>query len=477
MSKFIKASIWNFGANIFVRLLSIITLPFLVKYFAKSDISIFKSLQSFMVIIVIILPVGMKHLYISTPKENRINRWNLTFFLPFVAGLAVTLILIFTKDLFAYFFNETVDPFINKIIWIVPFIASLKTISIIKLSSDLNFKEISIALILKQFILYSTIIIFSYLKPVLDILIITLICTEFIETSILLLFIYKRGLRFLPIKYLKINIDKTAKKFIKYIGLEQLFNVFALQFPMIFVVFVMGKTLAPEFQLPLAAINIPASLFIGSVGKVIFPYLSNAGTNKKIRKTLFDIIYILTMILYPVLISISFFSEEIVQLLFDESWSHAVFAVRFLPLMIAFSVLNRPFTPLASIKQKPQYVLLYSLSLFLCRMLSIYIGFKYISFKGAIILFVISDAIIRILRILFDMNLIKMNYLNFIENMKGPIFGSSLLIFLLIICSKIIDCKLIVFLISFLITCAFFFFLEKRRIFSLSYKFLTNFHI
>ena len=183
------------------------------------------------------------------------------------------------------------------------------------------------------------------------------------------------------------------------------------------------------------------------------------------------------MILYPVLISISFFSEEIVRLLFDESWSHAVFAVRFLPLMIVFSVLNRPFTPLASIKQKPQFILLYSLSLFLCRMLSIYIGFKYINFNGAIILFVISDAIIRILRISFDMNLIKMNYLNFIENIKGPIFGSSLLIFLLIICSQIIDCKLIVFIISFLITCAFFFFLEKRRIFSLSNKFLTNFHI
>jgi O-antigen/teichoic acid export membrane protein len=358
------------------------------------------------------------------------------------------------------------------------FLATIKTLAITKLSSNMQFKEISIALMVKQIVLYSIIITSSFKLPTLTILFLALFITEVIETCMLLIFMKVSKIQFLPSFDAKVfPIDKVSQKFIFFMGFEQIFNVLAQQFPAIFVVFVMGKNLAPEFQLPLYAVSIPASLIIVSVAKVIFPYISEIRDNEKIKTMLISLEFIITLIILPVLIGISFFSKEIVAILFDKSWTNAVIAFRFLPIMIIANVLNNPFTSIAAIKEKPHIIFIYSISLFLCRMLSIFVGYKLLGFKGAILLFVFFDFFIRMIRLKIDASLVKLKFSKFLLNLKNNFLSAAVLFSVSILLFSTFQNKLVSFIVGFIFYVFLSFKLEKERIAELVYKLKKNISI
>ena len=247
-------------------------------------------------------------------------------------------------------------------------------------------------------------------------------------------------------------------------GGEQIFSILALHFPSIFVIYVMGKNLAPEFQLPFYAINVPASLIMLSVAKVIFPYMSEIRDDKLMRKTFLSIEFVLTLFLVPILIYISIFHNEIVSLIFEKSWINASFAIQYFPIMVFVNVLNNPFTSIAAIKEKPHIILVYSLSLFIFRMTAIYVGFYLWGFKGSILLFVLFDVIIRLIRLKVDLDLIGMKVIHFFKNIKSSLIGGLLIIFLYIIFQLIINNKYISSLCSIAFWGVFIYFSERKRI-------------
>lgn len=464
MNKFISASVWNFIANFSIRALSLLTYPFIVRNFTKGDISLFKALQALIAILIATIPFGTKHLFISSPKDVKKERWNVTFYVSLSISLLLILFVNIDKRFITSILGEKYQYINNFTLTFIIILSAVKSLLLISLMNRIDFKSISISLLIKQFLFYSSIIIFSILPSVSNVLIIILICSEVLEVALLSFFSFKKGVQFFPFKKIKLKIDKVTKKFLFFMGGEQIFNILALHFPSIFVIYVMGKNLAPEFQLPFYAINIPASLIMLSVAKVIFPYMSELRDNLLMRKTFLSVEFVITLITIPILICISIFNKEIVSLVFEEGWVNAAFAVKYFPLMVFVNVLNNPFTSIAAIKEKPQIALVYSLSLFIFRMCAIYFGYSLWGFNGSIILFIVVDVIIRLIRLRIDLGLIELRVKSFISNLKFNLICGIIFILSYCIFVRIIDSKFIAAGISFILWSTTNYYFEKDRI-------------
>lgn len=425
MSKFISSSIWNFIANFFIRLMSIATFPFLVRFYLREDIAVFKSFQSYVLILMVIIPIGTNILYLSQGKEERKQRWNLFFYTSFLISFVMVLALAFIPEITAFFVDGNIRH-MRTFMVIVPLIEACKVIIITKLSSNMDFKDISIALIVKQLFLYASIIIFAMINPTLLVLLIMVLLSEMIELLILFSQCIRKRNSLLPkleaassfsegkISKLKLwlyslRIDKQAKKYIACSGIEQIFISFATQFPVIFAVIVLGRTLAPEFQLPFAAVTLPVTLVMRSVARVAFPHFSNLRDDDKIISSLFSILFPITFILFPVMAAIHFFAHELTYVFFEADWNYAVFSLRIFPVLMIAYMLNMPSSYISNIKGKPYINLIYAVFLFSARIAGIWFGNKLGGFAGTILLFSLGDFIVRFIRLNVDIKLLSLS--------------------------------------------------------------------
>jgi len=175
----------------------------------------------------------------------------------------------------------------------------------------MKFREISTALFINKFFLNAIIISIAFLSPVLETLLLAVIFSELLEIAFLFVYFKNKKVKLIPQFNMKIfKIDKKSWHYILFSGGNKLINSFAIQFPIIFLVIVMGEKLAPEFQLPLYAVSVPASMIMVSFSKVLFPHFSNIRDSNRIRDILISIEFVITLIILPVLICISFFSKR-----------------------------------------------------------------------------------------------------------------------------------------------------------------------
>ena len=471
MSKFITSSLWNFVANFLVRLMSLITFPFLVKFFLREDISIFKSFQAFVLILLTIIPIGTNILYLATPKEEREKRWNHFFYTSLIVACTLSLLLFFSETITSFFIGNQLFGTLKLFLVLIPLVEGIKGIVVTKLSSILDFKGISIALIIKQLLLYGGIISLSYLRPALEMLLLVVFFSEVLELIMLLRHTNRMKINIMPYReYRKFEFDVTAKKFMGYSGTEQIILTFALQFPTIFVVIVLGKTLAPEFQLPFSAVTIPVSLVMNSIAKVSFPHYSNLREDAKITNSLFSLLFPVTFILFPVLLAIHFFAGEITSLFFDKSWQYASFSLQVFPVLMIAYILGVPSTFISNIKQKPYINLIYSIVLLISRMLSIYFGFKLAGFYGTIVLFVAGDVIVRMIRLKVDMSLLSLSLKPFFRCIGNNLISMCILFSVMWAGYLLTQQKILSFVVALLISISLNYYWEQKRVKTLVLK-------
>jgi O-antigen/teichoic acid export membrane protein len=465
MSKFVSSSIWNFIANFIVRVMSVVTFPFLVKYFLKEDISLFKSFQSFVLILLTIIPLGTNILYLSAPQDMRDKRWNLFFNISLGVALLLALLLLLNDTVTSFFIKHHVSGYVRGLLILFPIVEGIKVLAVTKLSSIIDFKGISIALIIKQLALYAGVILFAFFKPTLTALLYLVFTSEILELFILLIHTKRQHIGLLPLKnYPAFLFDKTAKKYVVFSGIEQTILTFAMQFPTIYVVTVMGETLAPEFQLPFSAVALPVSLVMNSVARVSFPHYSNLRDDDKIINSLFALLFPVTLILFPTLIGIHFFAREITYLFFDKTWQNAVFALQTFPLLMFTYILGVPSTFISNIKQKPQINLYYSIALLVSRLFSIAFGYRIGGFSGVIICFILGDLVVRFVRLKIDIGLLSLSLRSFFSSIKYNLLASILMLVLMWGGYYFIHSKILAFTLALLISLALNYYWENERI-------------
>ena len=465
MSKFVSSSIWNFVANFIVRVMSVVTFPFLVRFFLKEDISLFKSFQSFVLILLTIIPLGTNILYLSAPQEMREKRWNLFFYFSLGVSIVLSLALLLNDTVTSFFIKHHVSGQVKGLLILFPLVEGIKVLAVTKLSSIIDFKGISIALILKQLFLYAGIIIFAFFTPTLTVLLSLVFYSEILELLLLLIHTKKQKITLLPVKdYPALMFDRTAKKFILFSGIEQTILTFAMQFPTIFVVMVMGETLSPEFQLPFSAVALPVSLVMNSVARVSFPHYSNLRDDEKIINSLFALLFPVTLVLFPTLLGIHFFAREITVIFFDKTWQNAIFALQAFPILMFTYILGVPSTFISNIKQKPQINLIYSIALFISRILSIHFGYKLAGFPGVIVLFIAGDIVVRFVRLKVDIGLLSLSLRRFLSSIKYNIYSSLIMLVLMWGSYYLFQSKILSFVIASLVALPLNYYWERERI-------------
>jgi O-antigen/teichoic acid export membrane protein len=410
----------------------------------------------------------------SAPPETRENRWNLFFHISIIVAVALSFILFFSETITSFFVRGQFNQSLRILLILFPLIEGMKVIVVTKLSSILDFKGISIALIIKQILLYGGIISFAFFYPALGVLLLLVFFSEGLELLMLIRHANWKGINILPYRQSKrFGIDKTARKFMFYSGLEQIFLTFALQFPTIFVVIVIGKLLAPEFQLPFAAVTIPVSLVMNSIAKVSFPHYSNLRENEKIRNSLFSLLFPVTFILFPVLLGIHFFAREIIHIFFDKSWQLAIFSLQTFPLLMMVYVLGVPSTFVSNIKQKPYINLIYAIVLLISRIITIFLGYKLAGFHGTIVFFVAGDIIVRMLRLKVDMTLLMIPLKRLFHYIRYNLLCMFMMLILMWLGYLMGLPKIISFLAALLIAMSLNYYWEQKKVKDLTIKLLN----
>jgi O-antigen/teichoic acid export membrane protein len=466
-SIFIKSSLWNFSSNLAIRFSSLIIFPILVRYYQKGDLAYFKSLQSLLVIIFNVIPVGLHFLYIKSNTKEEDN-WNNLLSFSIISTIFISIILLFCPLDFI-FKDISFNPYILKIFLIMlTYMQFLKVILHTILTKRIDFKTISHALMFKQMSLYLFLILFIYIQTNLLALFLSVLFSELLEFVLLLTkrnahnpFIFNKTLS-------KITLSHETKMYLTYSGLDQFMIILAIQFPTIFFVTILGPDLAPEIQLPFVLISAPISLILISVSKVIFPYLSNLSTSANYKKVVLKSMKVMTLLILPILLSISFFSNEIVNLIFRENWIYAKFVLRFLPLIAIPELITNPTSSIAILKNKPYINLLYSTTLLIFRISSIYFGYHHFGKFGMVFIYIISEYIVRIIRIFVDFKLLSITFKELIDNTyEAFIFSLSLYIVLYYFSQTNNFYSVIIFLF---LAVLYFYFKYKKELFRLYYE-------
>ena len=459
MSEFVKSSFWNLFGNVFARTLSFITIPFVANYYAKSDIAVYRSLQSLLLLIFAIIPMGINLLYLSEGKKTRNKYWNLLILSTSLFGFLFLGVLFFVRN--KYFSGV---PWGLPIFVLISILEIYKVILITGLMADVKFKQITIAMISRQTILNTLLISFAFINGVLPILIGALLIAEFTEILILNKFTQKSKKTLNRPILENTCFDNKARKYMLLTGGESLLVNLALQLPNIIVLLIMGKEIAVEFQMPLVLAAVPAVMIMKSVASVMLPYLSNNRDNDKIHNVINHIHYIFIIMGLPIYFAISFFAHEISDIMFNPNWEYAYIGLRYFPIFMTVNILQSPLSGLALLKNRPEIGFIYALSLLVFRLLSLKLGYQYYGFIGAILSFTISDSIIRTIRLLADLKLVNYNFHLFIKNVAKP---TILALAAMISCSALYYFdfnKYLGFFISWVIFGAIFIIWDKRRL-------------
>ena len=462
MKKFASNGIWNISSNIFVRTLSMVSYPILVRFFMREDIAFFKSFQSMILILISTIPFGSQQLFII--QKNKENSWKILFAVSTIVTLLLFVLITFLyyNKLFI-FQNSRFNTLPIIFIYFLLVSLYLKSLSIGLLTKQLGFKFLSIGLMIKQTILFSSIIIIALFEKKLiglsTLLYITII-TDFIETIFLVI---KSKLILNTFKLKGITLDEISIKFLGFYGTNQIFNSLAVHVPPIIIIYIVGSKFAPEFQLPFALVSIPASLIMMSLSKVLLPYVSFKHP-KNMHLIFYKLLFFLTLSAFPIMILISFFSNEINALLFDKDWEYSAFALKYLPFMIMANILNNPFSSLAAIYKKPSIQFYYSVILFATRISSLFIGYYLSGFMGMIIILVLGDILVRLGRLKIDLTLLGKNYLHFFSFIKHNLISSGIFLLTMIIINRYIQNRYIAFIFGLISFITYHYFFQKKKI-------------
>lgn len=418
MKKFLQSGMWVFSSNLIIRIIALAVTPILARNFPKEDLSVFRSLQSIVLIVFTLIPLGTNLLYISEKKEEREKYWSL-FIL--ISSICTLLAIPFLYTLKVISYNNI--PLMLSFVFLVPISSFMKNVYIAKFTESIMFKEISMSILYRQIVLYSLIISFTFVNRTIEFLIIALLVSEVVE--VLSLHLYGKNLHaFFKNFRQKLVFDKKAKEFTLYTGGANTIINLSLQLPSVLVLSLLGKNLAVEFQMPLVLVAIPVSLLVMSVTSVMFPYLSNNRETGKMQKVILNTQYIFFITGLPICFFMFYFAQEISLLLFNPEWVLVVFALKFLAIGTFINILQNPLSQICLIKNKPMIAFYYAIALLVFRLVGLYLGFYLYGFVGSVVLFVVLDSLVRIVRLTIDIKLISLSLGNYFNNIKKTLITS-----------------------------------------------------
>lgn len=240
--------------------------------------------------------------------------------------------------IYAYFDDFLINFFYGFITLFSIILGTLYTFAIAIYIRDKKFIKLAKLSILSFVISFFLVIILATLYPKTISLILKQLIVAIIPISILFIF---SDFRY-KIVFSKIVI-KDFFSFSKFIALDNLFNYFVRNLDYLILGNFFDKSIVGQYSLAYKILLTPVKMLVKQIDKVSFPILVQLKNNSKIfRKYYLSNIALISQLLFPIIISIIIFSNDLVKIFFDKRY-------QMLPMMIAILSISALFQSITAL--------------------------------------------------------------------------------------------------------------------------------
>ena len=240
--------------------------------------------------------------------------------------------------IYAYFDDFLINFFYGFITLFSIILGTLYTFAIAIYIRDKKFIKLAKLSILSFVISFFLVVILATLYPKTISLILKQLIVAIIPISILFIF---SDFRY-KIVFSKIVI-KDFFSFSKFIALDNLFNYFVRNLDYLILGNFFDKSIVGQYSLAYKILLTPVKMLVKQIDKVSFPILVQLKNNSKIfRKYYLSNIALISQLLFPIIISIIIFSNDLVKIFFDKRY-------QMLPMMIAILSISALFQSITAL--------------------------------------------------------------------------------------------------------------------------------
>ncbi len=323
-------------------------------------------------------------------EDEKINSlWVLSILISFLSNIFLLILLIF--------FSENILSILNfngiqAYVLLIPptvFIGSIIRATQFYFNKYCYYNDIKNSDIIKSSLNSGGSIILGFLKFLNAGLIISNIFAVIISASFLL---YKLPATFLEKLKSLVTIDnlkKTAfkyKNYLTYYSLSSLLNAIVSNGTPILIIFFFTNKIAGYYFLAEKVISIPISLIVVSISKVFYQNANNLyNTNKtQFLNLIYNIQKKMAQFLLPFLLVLSILSPYFFKL-FGNGWEFSGEMVKYFIILVFFKNLVSPVGAISNIINRLDLLLYFNISIALLRIITFYLGSKYLSFEYSLL--------------------------------------------------------------------------------------------
>ena len=373
ISNFVK-NIIKLSTSISVaQIIPLIVTPILTQYFSPSEFGVYGLYISICTIVGVIAS-GKYDVAIMLPKKksDSVNLLALSCIIAFLFSLLfLSLLNIFNE----YFFEVTKSELLTKYYFIIPisvFLISINQSIIVWFNRSKKYNIISAQNILKSSS-NSVSSLFMGVKNISYGLIFGHI-TSITITSFWNIYKAINQIEFelISIKIMKKNFKKYID-FLKYSTTSNLFNSISNIGMTTMIIIFYGPKIAGLYFLAEKLISVPISFITNAISQVYFEKASKLFYSNKHKLLILtnQIQTIIFLILFPCLLLISIFGENIFSILGDQ-WAEAGIMIKYFSVFILIKNLYSPISHIGDILNKQKLLLFFNVSLVICQIASFY---------------------------------------------------------------------------------------------------------
>lgn len=329
-SVLMKGLRWSFVSTIVVSVLSILYYAILTRYLSPDDFGLFSVGLIFIGFMEFFSGAGVSSIVIQEKKVST-EQFSTLFWINIVVGLFLSLLLVLTAPVIANFFK---DDKLIRLLYILSAAPLLNAVSL--LHNNIFRREIQIAVSEKIEIVANLVqIAFGLYLAMTGHAFISL-PLAFVSSRLVsaIAYLWMGNTYFKPSFVFRYQSVKNQLSLGSYLVFERFFNYIRANVDK----FLIGRFLGTEslgyYTLAQKVIEFPLSKINPALNKVLFPYFSRLQDRPKIISSLYtNVITFLTITVTPVLLFVILFAKEIVQVLFDTSYSNIAVLIQILSVL------------------------------------------------------------------------------------------------------------------------------------------------
>jgi len=320
-------AIWNSLSSVSLTGLNFMITAILARLLTPNAFGVMGMIQTTIALINMMNQFGLAPAIIQGENLNQKRLSSLFWFNMFI-GFIMTLIVFFSSNLIAMFFNQPELEELLKLISVVFTIVSLSFIQQSLLKKEMKFKELFNINIIATISYGIITVIFALNGLGVKALVLGYISKNFIMT-IIILFFY----RWTPNLIFDFKIIKDLLNFGVYVFGSSFLNYFKRNLDYLLIGKLLGPNALGYYTLAYKLMLVPVQKIGGVINNTFLPAFSEIKSNKvSIKKYYLDVLQLISLITFPMMGGLFIVAPEFILTIYGEDWIPVIFLIKILSI-------------------------------------------------------------------------------------------------------------------------------------------------